>query len=434
MHLNATVVLPPASASRRAAAHLSDRDLLDVTTRVAADERHLTADLLALLGELDARRLYLGHSCASLFTYCTQVLHFSEHAAYHRIEAARAARQFPVILELVADGAVTLTTVTMLRPHLTRENHVAVLDAARHKSKREVEQQIACLAPRPDGRPIVRKLPTTGLTPGPMALFEPTANMPAFDAAGESASPKPAQPVAALLAQPRARATVAPLSPDRCLLKVTLSAETHATLRRAQDLMRHTIPNGDPALVLDRALKLLVDELERTKAAKAPATASTARSERTPRSLTVHRRARRHRATSQRRFRRTVWARDEGRCAFVGARGRCTEDVPSNSITSSRSPTAARRASRISRCAARRTMRMRRKCGRRRICGPKRQRSGFPRSAPWHESCAELGPDRAATLGDQQRSLYRASRQSRASRLVHRGHPIAAATYTSVIH
>jgi hypothetical protein len=41
------------------------------------------------------------------------VLHLSEHAAYHRIEAARAARQFPIILDMVAEGALTLTAVAM---------------------------------------------------------------------------------------------------------------------------------------------------------------------------------------------------------------------------------------------------------------------------------------------------------------------------------
>jgi hypothetical protein len=61
--------------------HLSDRELLDATERAATDERQLTAELLALLGEVDARRLYLDQSCASLFSYCTQALHFSEHAA-----------------------------------------------------------------------------------------------------------------------------------------------------------------------------------------------------------------------------------------------------------------------------------------------------------------------------------------------------------------
>ena len=75
---------------------LTDKDLLETIARVTRDERLMTADVLALLGELDARRLYLGEGCSSLFTYCTRVLHLSEHAAYHRIEAARAARRFPI--------------------------------------------------------------------------------------------------------------------------------------------------------------------------------------------------------------------------------------------------------------------------------------------------------------------------------------------------
>jgi len=238
------------------------------------------------------------------------VLHFSEHAAYHRSEAARAARQFPVILDMLAEGAVTLTTVTLLRPHLTRQNHSALLDAARHKSKREVEQQVACLAPRSDERTVVRKL-ATGVQLASPAL-----------AASASLTSHPAPPVTGLLPElpARACATVAPLSPERYLLKVTLSAETHAKLRRAQDLIRHTIPNGDPAVVIDRALTLLVGELERTKVAKIARPARTTKSSRRPLP----------KASSSARYvpasiRRTVWARDEGRCAFVGARGRCTE-------------------------------------------------------------------------------------------------------------
>ena len=122
---------------------MSDRELLNATARVVRDERRSTADLLALLGEIDGRRLYLHEGCSSLFTYCTQVLQVSEHAAYHRIEAARAARQFPIIVDLVADGSVTLTTIALLRPHLTAENHQSRLAAARDRSKREVEIAIA---------------------------------------------------------------------------------------------------------------------------------------------------------------------------------------------------------------------------------------------------------------------------------------------------
>ena len=71
---------------------------------------------------------------------------------------------------MVNDGALTLTTVAMLRPHLTLENHDALFAAARHKSKREVEQQIAGLAPKPDSRTLIRRIPEVKVeASGPLA-------------------------------------------------------------------------------------------------------------------------------------------------------------------------------------------------------------------------------------------------------------------------
>jgi 5-methylcytosine-specific restriction endonuclease McrA len=284
---------------------LSDCDLLAELHRVLKNERHLTAELLALIGEVDVRRLYLGQSCATPFRFCTHVLHLSEHAAYHRIEAARAARQFPIILDMVAEGALTLTAVAMLRPHLTRENHAEVLEAARYKSKLEVARQIAALTPRPDQRALVRRLPTPTQREAPtVAQSQSSRDGPLLELRETRQS---------LELAPPPRPTIAPLAPDRYLLKVTVSAETHAKLQRAQDLMRHTVPNGDPAAIIDRALTLLVEELERTKIA----------------ATTRPQRARVPQTTRSRRVpaavKRAVWARDEGRCAFVGTNGRCAE-------------------------------------------------------------------------------------------------------------
>jgi hypothetical protein len=84
--------------------------LLAETIRLAANERRATGQLIAALAEVDARKLYLAEGCSSLFVYCTRVLHLSEHAAYARIEAARAAWRFPMILEFLVDGSITLTT------------------------------------------------------------------------------------------------------------------------------------------------------------------------------------------------------------------------------------------------------------------------------------------------------------------------------------
>jgi len=45
---------------------------------------------------------------------------------------------------------------------------------------------------------------------------------------------------------------VEPLAPERYKIQVTVSAETVETLRRVRDLMRHTLPNGDPAAIIDQ--------------------------------------------------------------------------------------------------------------------------------------------------------------------------------------
>ena len=66
---------------------VTDRSLLDETLRLAAAEGSATAELIAAIGEVDSRRLYLGEGCSSMFVYCTRVLHMSEHAACDRIEA-----------------------------------------------------------------------------------------------------------------------------------------------------------------------------------------------------------------------------------------------------------------------------------------------------------------------------------------------------------
>lgn len=133
--------------------HLSDAELVAEVKRLAGCEREATAHLVGHLAEFDARRLYLGAGFASLFTYCTEVLQLSEHEAYNRIEAARAARKFPVIRDMLARASLNLTTVRLLAPHLRSDNHEELLAAASGGSKREVEELLARHFPRPGSPP-----------------------------------------------------------------------------------------------------------------------------------------------------------------------------------------------------------------------------------------------------------------------------------------
>jgi hypothetical protein len=172
---------------------LSDQQLLAAIRGTAERERRATARLIALLAELDSRRLYLGEGCSSLFTYCTQILHLSEHAAYGRIEAARAGRRFPILLELFADGSVNLTTVCLIAAHLTADNHRQILDAVRHKSKREVEHFVASLRPQAALPSSVRRLPSmisAEAKAQPLCVEPRGASAATLEAACQPPSPK----------------------------------------------------------------------------------------------------------------------------------------------------------------------------------------------------------------------------------------------------
>src|SRR5438552_8041017 len=205
--------------------HLSDAELLAEVTTLAGREREATAHLVAHLAELDARRLYLGAGFSSLFTYCLEVLRLSEAEAYNRIEAARAARRFPVVLDRLAERSLSLTTVCVLAPHLTPDNCQELLAAASGKSRRAVEALLAQRFPQPDVAFSVRKLPTPHCGSIQPSAVASSASMTLTEApvTAPTAPPVPTPP-------PR-RAVVAPLAPDRYEIRFTASAGICEKLR-----------------------------------------------------------------------------------------------------------------------------------------------------------------------------------------------------------
>ncbi len=216
--------------------NMADRALLDAARHLVVDEHLATAALLRALMEIDTRRLYLGAGCASMLSYCTQVLHLAEGAAYNRIEAARAARRYPVILELFEQGAITLTAVRLLAPHLTDENQVAVLKSATHKSKREIEELVCALQPRPDAPAVVRRVPTPRAV-----LVQSLTSVPSAPSASGIRATSPAVVEGRRERVPVPEASPpssAPLAPERYRIQLTVSRETHDKFRRAQALLR----------------------------------------------------------------------------------------------------------------------------------------------------------------------------------------------------
>ena len=220
---------------------------------------------------------------------------------------------FPVVMGFLADGSLNVTNIGLLAPYLTDDNHRTLLVSARYKSEREVERMVAALRPLPAVPSTVRKLPAPVRPTGVEDTAERDDRASVYSSNDlEPRGDRQAAPVIAA-PLPLRPPVITPLAPTRYRIQVTVSAEAHDHLRRAQDLLRHTIPSGDPALIVERALKLLVADLERSREC-----AQTSR----PRSSRDARPRARHVPAA---VKRAVWARDGGQCAFVGHDGRCRE-------------------------------------------------------------------------------------------------------------
>ncbi len=285
---------------------IPDDELLHRLAELMRQSRRVEADVVAHIAEVDERRLYAREAFPSMFAYCTDVLHLSEAEAYLRIAAARASREHPMLLTMLADGRLHLTAIAKLAPHLTRENRDGLLERATHRSKRRIEEQIAEIAPQPDVPAVVRKLPERRKLPVPILELRP-------DGVGA--------PADAAFAPPVSPSVVKPLSPGRYKVQFTASAELHDKLERLQALMGSKGLDGDLAAVIEQAVTEKLERLEAGRWARAHRKSPAQTEETQGEACTVP--SSRHIPVA---VQRAVRERDGDRCRYLDEQGRrCKE-------------------------------------------------------------------------------------------------------------
>jgi 5-methylcytosine-specific restriction endonuclease McrA len=322
----------------------SDDELLRRLSDLLGQSRRDEADLVAHVAEVERRRLYAREASPSMFAYCTEVLHLSDAEAYLRIAAARASREHPVLLAMLADGRLHLTAIAKLAPHLTPENREAVLGRAIHRSKRQIEELVAAISPRPDAPALMRKLPdrphpTTSTSRGasrdgapslaPRAeeglaiglqrsadgVGAPEAQLRPDGVAVASIEQRAPGRTARSCSSPDCSSRIEPLAPGRYKVQFTASAEFHEKLLRLRALMGPSTPDGDLAALLEQAVTEKIQRLEARRFARTQAPRTTIKNSQT--------------FPTTRRIpaavRRAVYERDGGRCRFEDRQGRrCT--------------------------------------------------------------------------------------------------------------
>ena len=154
--------------------HVADSTVLANTKTIVAGRRGLTADLLAHLVAIEARRLYAPMGYSSMYQYCVGELHLSGQTAVKSIRVARMARRFPAIFTAVAQGRVHLSGLILVKPHMTRRTADELLAATTHKTCKEIELLLAHRFPQPDLptciRPIAAARPCVEIATQPVEL------------------------------------------------------------------------------------------------------------------------------------------------------------------------------------------------------------------------------------------------------------------------
>jgi 5-methylcytosine-specific restriction endonuclease McrA len=301
--------------SKYSLAHLSDGALLAGTRSLVERDRVTTAELIAHLAEVDARALHVPEGYPSVFEWCTAHLGFSRDSACKRIRAARAARRFPVIFAMVADGRLSLSSVGLLARHLTEENHAELLVAAAGRSNDAIEVLLAERFPRTDVLAMVVPVGAATSTLATGAESDEGPGAPGTRARDGLVAARPLHvPVThASDNGMRDRSRVEPIAAGRYALAVTIDQPTFEALEYAKSLLGHSVPSGDLAQVLGRALGVFVAHLEKQRFAKCA---------RSRQSVRLGTSAPRHIPAAVRRM---VWERDGGRCTFVGENGHSCE-------------------------------------------------------------------------------------------------------------
>jgi 5-methylcytosine-specific restriction endonuclease McrA len=300
-------------------AHLADHVVLRELAAATAHDRAGTAELLALIAEAHRRGLHRSQGYPSLSTYLIDKLGMPEDMVYKRIGAARVAMQYPGIFAMVADGRLHLTAILMLRPHLTPENAEGLFAAAAGKSRDQISLLLARRFPRADTpTSLVPVSPATvaGATSvqsdvptSAAAAVQPVANAESA-LAPERVAPENSVPITVQGVPPAAQRRVAPLSPDRFELRLTISQVVYDKIKRAQELLGHSLPTGDIPQLLERALDELIAKQERLQFAAADKPRK-ARASRNPRHIPAA-------------VKRAVFKRDRGQCTYVSDDGhRC---------------------------------------------------------------------------------------------------------------
>jgi hypothetical protein len=203
-----------------------------------------------------------------------------------------------------------VTTAAVLAPYLTPETAAGLLAGAAFQSRHEIVQMLAERSRAPVASLVAAAggllVETTSCQHAPVHAISHLTHCDCVLGDIAVAEHAPAH------GGVRRRGRVTPCATGDYDVRLSITEAEHAELVRAQALLGHSVPSGDPALIYARAMTHYLAHLEKQRLGVKPGAAAPGAE---PGGRAI-----------PKALRRFVWERDGGRCAFVSADGhRCEE-------------------------------------------------------------------------------------------------------------
>jgi len=115
---------------------------------LSREHRLVESQLVSLLMEIDALKLYRLLGCASLFTYVVSMLGFTEGAAYQLITVTRKAKDIAALKTALEEQRLSVAKASRIASVLSADNASELIEFASRHSSRETDLEVARRAGR----------------------------------------------------------------------------------------------------------------------------------------------------------------------------------------------------------------------------------------------------------------------------------------------
>ena len=304
---------------------LKDKERLKKFCVLVRQEKEATASVVSHLAEIDRRKLYAQEGYSSLFNYVTQKYHYSEGAAYRRIQAARLSFRFPEIMGLLKEGKINLMNLSLVAPHLNQNNKEKIFSNIFHKSTREAESVISSyLGKRKVIKDKIRILPSFAPKIAQNFTFSAESNEKKEKEKGNLSPKEPEGSLTIPLVLSTGSGTEAK-EQRRVKIEFEASEILAEKIQRAKELLRHKYPQGKIEDILDEALELLLNKKDPQRKIQKKELAKEEVSQKESQTSLKMSSSLSDAETRTRyvpeKIKQDIYKRDEGQCSYVSPNG-----------------------------------------------------------------------------------------------------------------